>query len=60
MSFSRRQLDTLPLHFSEVQLIKDDYMNWRVAQSDIGLKDFSGCMYLETLDGGHSTYMSGT
>lgn len=41
MSFSRRQLDTLPLHRSEVQRIRDDYINWRVVHSDIGLNNLS-------------------
>lgn len=36
----------------------DDYMKWRVGQSDIGLKDLSS-VYVETLDGGHATDMSG-
>lgn len=39
--------------------IMDDYMKWMVGQSDIGLKDLS-CVYVETLDSGHATDMSGT
>lgn len=34
-------------------------MNWRVAQPDIGLKDIWN-VYVETLDSGHATDMSGS